>query len=443
MIPRYSRKEMVELWTDQARFKLWLEIETIALEAMVVKGIAPKEALEAVRKKGGFDVARVHEIEAEVKHDVIAFLTSVAEHVGEEARWLHYGMTSSDLLDTCFALQLCSATDKILEGLDGLLAAVKKRAFEHKNTICIGRSHGIHAEPTTFGLKAASWYDALKRQQALIQNARKGIAVGSISGPVGTYAHLGPDIEKFVCEKLGLRAANVSTQVIPRDAHAALFSSFAQLATVIEQIAVEIRHLQRTEVREVEEFFSVGQKGSSAMPHKRNPILTENLTGLARLVRSWAASSLDNIVPWHERDISHSSVERVIAPDSTITLDFMLARITSVVDRLIVYPENMQRNLDLTGGLYASGSLLVALAAKGIAREIAYRMVQKHALATWDAMNEGDLNAASFPERVQQDSEIKQYLSDEELASCMSLERHTAHVEYIFSQVFSVSPEAA
>ncbi|MCL4129756.1 UNVERIFIED_CONTAM: hypothetical protein GTU68_054011 [Idotea baltica] len=430
---------MVDLWSDESRFALWLEIETVALEAMVVNGIAPKEALAAVKAKGGFDTARVHEIEAEVKHDVIAFLTSVAEHVGEEARWLHYGMTSSDLLDTCFALQLIKATDSILDSLSGLLEVVKKRAFEHKHTICIGRSHGIHAEPTTFGLKVATWYAALKRQETLIKNARDGVAIGSVSGPVGTYAHLGPEIEIFVCKKLGLKPANISTQVIPRDAHAALFSSYAQLATVIEQIAVEIRHLQRTEVREAEEFFSAGQKGSSAMPHKRNPVLTENLTGLARLIRSWAATSLENIVLWHERDISHSSVERVIAPDSTITLDFMLARITSVVSKLVVYPDNMQRNLDLTGGLYASGSLLVALAAKGIAREVAYKMVQEPALATWDAMNAGDTKAASFPERVQQDQEIKQYLSEDELNSCLSLQRHTAHVDHIFTQVFGES----
>ena len=437
MIERYSRKEMSKLWSDQSRFALWLEIETVAMEAMAQQGIVPSDALATVQKKGAFDAARVLEIEKEVKHDVIAFLTNVAEHVGEDARWLHFGMTSSDLLDTCFAIQLCKATDSLQVELDKLLAAVKKQAYAHKDTVCIGRSHGIHAEPTTFGLKAATWYAELIRQKDRLQLARNEVAVGAISGPVGTYAHLPPAVEEFVCKKLSLRPTEISTQVIPRDIHAALFSAYAQLATSLERIAVEIRHLQRTEVREAEEFFSKGQKGSSAMPHKRNPILTENLTGLARLVRSWAHSSLENVVLWHERDISHSSVERVIGPDATILLDFMLARMTSVIDNLQVYPENMRRNLESTQGLYYSGTLLVALAAKGIAREKAYSMVQKHALATWDQMNEEGESIIGFAERVMGDSEVTALLSKQELEECFSIDRHTRNTDYIFNRVFA------
>ncbi len=436
MIPRYSRKEMTDLWSDQARFELWLEIETLAMEAMVEEGVVPAEALENVRAKGGFDAQRALEIEAEVKHDVIAFLTNVAEHVGEDARWLHFGMTSSDLLDTTFAVQLCRATDMILDGLDALLAAVKKQAFDHKTTVCIGRSHGIHAEPTTFGLKVATWYDELNRQKVRIQEARKDIALGAISGPVGTYAHLSPKVEAHVCKKLGLEPASISTQIILRDSHAALFLAYAQLATSIERIAVEIRHLQRTEVREAEEFFSKGQKGSSAMPHKRNPILTENLTGLARLMRGWAQASMENVVLWHERDISHSSAERVIAPDSTITLDFMLARITNVVRNLVVYPENMKRNMDATYGLYYSGTLLVELAARGISREAAYGLAQKHGLATWDELNAGGTDVKTFPERVKADPEVAKLISAEDLEKCFSLDRHLAQVDYIFKRVF-------
>ncbi|MCL4126410.1 UNVERIFIED_CONTAM: hypothetical protein GTU68_041958 [Idotea baltica] len=394
---------------------------------MVGLGIVPESALQAVRAKGKFDTQRILDIEAEVKHDVIAFLTNVAEYVGEEARWLHFGMTSSDLLDTTLAVQLTRATDAILSSADAFLEVIKKRAYEHKNTVCIGRSHGIHAEPTTFGLKAANWYAEVKRGRDRIAQARKGIAVGAISGPVGTYAHVGPEVEVFVCEKLGLTAAESSTQVIPRDSHAALFSSYALLASSIERISVEVRHLQRTEVREAEEFFSKGQKGSSAMPHKRNPILSENLTGLARLMRSWASASMENIALWHERDISHSSVERVIAPDSTVTLDFMLARATRLVEQLVVYPDNMQRNMDLTGGLYYSGTLLVELAAKGISREQAYSLVQKHGLATWDSLNGA---------RIRGDKEISALLSEKELDACFDIQRHTKHVDYIFDAVF-------
>jgi adenylosuccinate lyase len=438
MIPRYSRKEMTELWSDQSRFELWLEIEILAMEAMVEEGIVPRTALDNVKAKGNFNAQKVLEIEEEVKHDVIAFLTNVAEYVGEDARWLHWGMTSSDLLDTTFAVQLCRATDRILSGLDLLLKAVETRAFEHKTTLCIGRSHGIHAEPITFGLKLANWHSELARQKERIIFARCDIAMGAISGPVGTFAHLSPKIEEYVCKKMGLAPAPSSTQVISRDSHAALFNAFAGLATTIERIAVEIRHLQRTEVREAEEFFSKGQKGSSAMPHKRNPILTENLSGLARLVRSWATASYENIALWHERDISHSSVERVIAPDITITIDFMLARATSVVSKLQIYSENMRRNLELTGGLYHSATLLVELAAKGLAREEAYKVVQSNAMATWDELNSGvdSSKVKTFPERVREDAKVLQYLTKDEIEKCCSLNRHTQYVDYIFQRVF-------
>ncbi len=439
MIARYSREEISKLWTDETRFQLWLEIETLALEAMVAEGIAPQSALDSVRSKGAFDTERVLEIEREVKHDVIAFLTNVAEHVGEDARFLHFGMTSSDLLDTTFAVQLCRATDIILRETDALLLAVKELAFKHKNTLCIGRSHGIHAEPTTFGLKVATWYDELLRARRRVQEARGEIAVGAISGPVGTYAHLGPSVEKYVCDKLGLTPAPVSTQIILRDRHAALFTSFALLATSIERIAIEVRHLQRTEVREAEEFFSKGQKGSSAMPHKRNPVLSENVSGLARLVRSWAQTSMENVLLWHERDISHSSAERVIAPDATIALDFMLVRVRSIVSGLVVYPDNMQRNLDLTNGLVYSGTLLVALAAKGISREKAYSLVQGHALATWDELNTNTPVAErrNLETRIRADKEVTSLLSKEELDNAFSIDRHVAHVDHIFSQVFA------
>ena len=439
MIPRYSRPEMSAIWSDDNRFALWLEIETLALEGMVKLGIAPEQAVADVREKGAFDAARIHEIEREVKHDVIAFLTNVAEHVGESARFLHLGMTSSDLLDTAFSVQLVQATDLIIKEIDLLLEAVKKRALEHKYSVCIGRSHGIHAEPTTFGLKVASWYAELLRQKERIVLDRQKIAVGSISGPVGTYAHLSPEVEQFVCGKLDLQPASISSQVISRDSHAALFLAFAQLGASLERIAIEVRHLQRTEVREAEENFTKGQKGSSAMPHKRNPILSENVSGLARLLRSWASSSLENIALWHERDISHSSVERVIAPDMTITLDFMLARVRSIVEGLQVYPDQMQRNIDLTHGLTYSGTLLVALAKKGISREKAYSLVQSQAMEVWEnVMQQGDVSEKypSFQERILADSDIRELLSEEELKDVFSVERHTAHVDFIFSRVF-------
>jgi adenylosuccinate lyase len=434
MVPRYSRPEMTELWSEEKKFQLWLEIETIFLEALVKEGKAPESALENVRKKGAFSIDRVNELEAKLKHDVIAFLTNVAEHVGPDARYLHLGMTSSDLLDTTFAVQLVRSTDLILKGVGSLLEILKRRAVEFKDTVCIGRSHGIHAEPITFGLKIASWYAELKRQQERLVTARKDVAAGKISGPVGTFAHLNPSTEEYVCKKLGLEPDPVSTQIISRDRHAHLFSAFALLATTLERIVLEIRHLQRTEVREAEEFFSPGQKGSSAMPHKRNPVLSENVTGLSRLIRAWASAGLENVALWHERDISHSSVERVIAPDIAITLDFMIARVSSIMDKLVVYPEQMMKNVHLTRGLVFSATLLVELTAKGIAREEAYALIQDHAMKTW---NELDLpNSASFEERVRADAGIKKLLSEQELKEIFSFDRHLAHVETIFNRVF-------
>lgn len=435
MIVRYSRPEMSAIWSDETKFKIWLEVETLALEGMVKAGIAPAGALESVKKKGKFDVARILEIEKTVGHDVIAFLTNVKENVGEDARYLHWGMTSSDMIDTAFSVQLVRATNIILKSLDELLAAVKDQAMKHKNTVCVGRSHGVHAEPTTFGLKIAGWYDELKRQKRRIEIARDDAALGAISGPVGTYAHLTPKVEEHVCKELGLKAAPVTTQVISRDVHAALFNSYAQLGATIERIAVEVRHLQRTEVREVEEPFRKGQKGSSAMPHKRNPELSENVTGLARMLRAWASASVENVALWHERDISHSSVERFIAPDMTITLDFMLARTTTIVRDLQVYPKNMQRNLDLTRGLVYSATLLPALADKGMSREDAYALVQKHAFDTWSDVDAG-VAGKTFPERVKEDKQVTSLLSAAELDDIFSLKRHTANVDYIFKRVF-------
>lgn len=438
MIPRYSREEMSAMWSDEARFQLWMEIEILALEAMVKLGWVPEEALKKVRERASFSTERILEIEKRVKHDVIAFLTCMNESIGEESRFLHLGMTSSDLIDTTFAVQLCRATDLILRDLDRLMEAVKRQAKAHKHTVCVGRSHGIHAEPTTFGLKLASWYAELDRRRAAVRAAREGIAYGAISGPVGTFAHLSPQVEEYVCEKLGLKPEPVSTQVIPRDRHAALFLSFAEVGNALDRICTEVRHLQRTEVREAEEFFSSGQKGSSAMPHKRNPILSENVCGLARLLRGWAFSSMENVALWHERDISHSSVERVIAPDMTIALDFMLHRVHSIVDNLVVYPENMKRNLELTHGLVYSGSLLVVLAKKGLTREAAYEVVQRNALALWDELSTTSPGTPvkSFPERIMADKQVAGLLSPEEVKEAFSLQSHLAHVDTIFSRVF-------
>lgn len=434
MISRYSRPEMLAIWTDEARYQLWLDIEIAALEQFVIDGLAPASALENVIKKAKFSSARILEIEKEVKHDVIAFLTNIAEAVGDDARFLHLGMTSSDVVDTAFSIQLVRATDLILKGMTRLLDVVKQQALKHKNTVCVGRSHGIHAEPTTFGLKLASWYAELSRQLSRLKQGREEICVGAVSGPVGTFAGVSPRVEAHVCKKLGLRVEPISTQVIPRDRHAALFLSFAQVASTLERIAVEIRHLQRTEVREAEEFFSEGQKGSSAMPHKRNPVLSENVTGLSRVLRAMALASMENVALWHERDISHSSAERVIGPDMTLALDFMVQRMSGIVENLVVYPEQMKKNLELTRGLVFSGSLLVALTKKGVSREEAYRLIQKHAMEAWQGIDSDA--AATFPERVMKDDKICSKLNAAELKEALALEPHLAHVDQIFSRVF-------
>ena len=427
MIPRYARPKMVNIWEPETRFSIWLDIETHAMDAMADLGIVPAEAAKAVREKGAFDVNRIDEIEREVKHDVIAFLTSLAEHVGEEARFVHQGMTSSDVLDTCFNVQLTRASDILLADLDALLAALKTRAMEHKMTPCIGRSHGIHAEPTTFGLKLAQAYSEFERCKTRLLAAREEIAVCAISGAVGTFANIDPAVEAHVAKAMGLSVEPISTQVIPRDRHAMFFATLGVIASTMERLAVEIRHLQRTEVLEAEEYFSPGQKGSSAMPHKRNPVLTENLTGLARLVRGMALPAMENVALWHERDISHSSVERMIGPDATITLDFALARLTGVVEKLVVYPDRMQKNLDLLGGLVHSQRVLLALTQAGTSREDAYRIVQQNAMPVW--RGEGQ-----FLELLKADKEVT--LSDEELEALFNLDYHFKHVDDIFARVF-------
>ena len=427
MIPRYARPEMVNIWEPETRFSIWLDIETHAMDAMADLGIVPAEAAKAVREKGAFDVNRIDEIEREVKHDVIAFLTSLAEHVGEEARFVHQGMTSSDVLDTCFNVQLTRASDILLADLDALLAALKTRAMEHKMTPCIGRSHGIHAEPTTFGLKLAQAYAEFERCKTRLLAAREEIAVCAISGAVGTFANIDPAVEAHVAKAMGLSVEPISTQIIPRDRHAMFFATLGVIASTMERLAVEIRHLQRTEVLEAEEYFSPGQKGSSAMPHKRNPVLTENLTGLARLVRGMALPAMENVALWHERDISHSSVERMIGPDATITLDFALARLTGVVEKLVVYPDRMQKNLDLLGGLVHSQRVLLALTQAGASREDAYRIVQQNAMPVW--RGEGQ-----FLELLKADKEVT--LSDEELEALFNLDYHFKHVDDIFARVF-------
>jgi adenylosuccinate lyase len=385
MIPRYTRPEMAKIFEPENRFKIWLEIETLAAEKMAEMGTIPKSVPATLRKKGKFNVARIDEIEREVKHDVIAFLTSVAESIGPDSRYVHQGMTSSDVVDTAFAVQLTQAADLLLKDLDGLLKALKKRALEHKNTLCIGRTHGAHAEPTTFGLKLAGHYAAFKRAKERLKNARAEIAVCTISGAVGTYATVAPEVESYIAKKLGLKAETVSTQVIPRDRHAMFFATLGVIASSVENLATEIRHLQRTEVREAEEFFSKGQKGSSAMPHKRNPILSENLTGLARLVRSMVIPAMENVALWHERDISHSSVERNIGPDACVTLDFALSRLTGIIENLLVYPETMKANIERTGGLVFSQRAMLALTQAGISREDSYRIIQSNAMKVWGA----------------------------------------------------------
>jgi adenylosuccinate lyase len=435
MIPRYSRPEMRAIWEPETRFRIWFEIEAHAATAMAELGIVPKEAAKVIWEKGGkakFDVARIDEIEAVTKHDVIAFLTHLAEHVGPEARFVHQGMTSSDVLDTCLNVQLVRATDILLADMDRVLAALKKRAFEHKNTITIGRSHGIHAEPTTFGIKLAYAYAEFARGRERLAAARKEVATCALSGAVGTFANIDPSIEENVAKSMGLEPEPVSTQIIPRDRHAMYFATLAVIASSIERLATEIRHLQRTEVLEAEEFFSPGQKGSSAMPHKRNPVLTENLTGLARMVRSFAAPAMENVALWHERDISHSSVERFIGPDATITLDFALNRLAGVVEKLVVYPENMRRNLDKLGGLHNSQRVLLALTQAGASREDSYALVQRNAMKTWET-------GADFLASLTADQDVTGYLSNAQLEAMFDDGYHLKHVDTIFKRVFGAA----
>ena len=429
MIPRYTRPEMAHIWSAASKFEIWFEIEAHACDAQAKLGVIPQQAAKEVWDKGTFEVARIDEIEAEIHHDVLAFLTNLAEHVGPSARFVHQGMTSSDVLDTCFNVQLVKATDILLDDMDRLLAVLKRRAIEHKNDICIGRSHGIHAEPTTFGLKIAQAYAEFDRCRMRLERARKEIATCAISGAVGTFANIDPTVEAHVANAMGLEIEPISTQVIPRDRHAMYFSTLAVIASSIERLATEIRHLQRSEVLEVEEFFAENQKGSSAMPHKRNPVLTENLTGLARLVRSAAIPALENVALWHERDISHSSVERGIAPDATSTLDFALNRLTGIMDKLTVYSNNMKANLERLGGLIYSGRVLLALTQSGVSREDAYNYVQRNAMPVW--RGEGD-----FLDLLKADSDVMAALSVKELQAMFDLDYHTKHVNTIFARVF-------
>ncbi len=429
MVPRYSRPDMVAIWTPEARFQIWFEIEAHATDALAELGVVPKEAAAAIWAKGAFEVDRIDEIERETKHDVIAFLTNVAEHVGPEARFMHQGMTSSDVLDTCLAVQLAKASDILIADIDALLVVLKRRAIEHKMTPTIGRSHGIHAEPVTFGLKMAQAYAEFARNRARLVAAKEDVATCAISGAVGTFANIDPFVESYVAEKLGLSVEPVSTQVIPRDRHAMFFATLGVIASSIERLATEIRHLQRTEVLEAEEYFSPGQKGSSAMPHKRNPVLTENLTGLARMVRGYVTPALENVALWHERDISHSSVERYVGPDATITLDFALARLTGVMDKLVVYPERMLKNLNKMGGLVHSQRVLLALTQAGVSREDSYRLVQRNAMKVWDS--DGALSLLGL---LKADPEVT--LSDAELEDKFDLGYHLKHVDTIFARVF-------
>ncbi|HVT26198.1 MAG TPA: adenylosuccinate lyase [Rhizomicrobium sp.] len=432
MIPRYARPEMTAIWSPETKFRIWFEIEAHAADALAELGVIPKEAARKVwdmGSKANFDVARIDEVEREVKHDVIAFLTHLSEIVGPEARFVHQGMTSSDVLDTCLSIQMQRAADILIKDVDQLLAALKKRAFEYKLTPTIGRSHGIHAEPTTFGVKLAGFYAEFVRARARLVAAREEISVCAISGAVGTFANIDPRVEEHVAAKLGLQTEPVSSQVIPRDRHAAYFAALGVVASSIERLAVEIRHLQRTEVLEAEEFFSAGQKGSSAMPHKRNPVLTENLTGLARMVRAYAMPAMENVALWHERDISHSSVERYIGPDATITLDFALARAAGVVEKLIVYPERMQQNLDRTSGLVHSQRVLLALTQAGVSREDSYRLVQRNAMRAWNG--EGALL-----DLLKADKDVTKALPAKQLESLFDLGYHLKHVDTIFNRVF-------
>ncbi len=432
MIPRYSRPQMTQIWSPEEKFRIWFEIEAHAADALAGLGVIPVEAAREIWEKGGpavFDVARIDEIERETKHDVIAFLTHLAEIVGPQARFVHQGMTSSDVLDTCFSVQLARASDLLIADVDALLAALKRRAYEHKDTVTIGRSHGIHAEPTTFGVKLAFAHAEFARCRARLVAARAEIATCAISGAVGTFANIDPRVEAHVAQKLGLAVEPVSTQVIPRDRHAMFFATLGVVASSVERLATEIRHLQRTEVLEVEEYFAPGQKGSSAMPHKRNPVLTENLTGLARMVRAYAMPAMENVALWHERDISHSSVERMIGPDATVTLDFALSRLAGVIDKLVIYPQNMEANLNRFRGLVHSQRVLLALTQAGVSREDAYRLVQRNAMRVWQ-------EGKDFLTELLADEEVRAAISEQDLREKFDLAYHTRHVDTIFSRVF-------
>jgi len=429
MIPRYTRERMGQIWTEENRLNKWLQIELLACEAMSESGEIPREAARQIREKARFDIHRVQEIEKTTKHDVVAFITCVGESLGELSRYLHLGLTSSDVLDTSMALLLRESADIIIEDIDELLAVIRQKAYEHKETVMIGRSHGIHAEPTTFGLKMALWYEEMGRNLNRMKRAKEIISVGKLSGAVGTYGNLSPFVEEYVCEKLGLKSAPVSTQVIQRDRYAEYFTTLAIIAASIEKFAVEIRHLQRTEVLEAEEFFSRGQKGSSAMPHKRNPILSENLTGLARLVRGNAMAALENVALWHERDISHSSVERIIAPDSNIIVDFMLGRLTNLINNLIVYPENMIANMNRTRGLIFSERIMLELMRKGLSREDAYGLVQRNAMRVWQ-------EGGNFKEIILKDPDITNILTPQLIEDAFDVRHHLNHVGTIFRRVF-------
>ncbi|MEP7454953.1 adenylosuccinate lyase [Phyllobacterium sp. SB3] len=432
MIPRYSRPEMVAIWSPETKFRIWFEIEAHACDALAELGVIPKEAAKTIWEKGGaatFDIDRIDEIERETKHDVIAFLTHLSEIVGPDARFVHQGMTSSDVLDTCFNVQLMRASDILLDDLDRLLAALKVRAFEHKDTVTIGRSHGIHAEPTTFGVKLAQAYAEFERCRQRLVAAREEIATCAISGAVGTFANIDPRVEEHVAKALGMQAEPVSTQVIPRDRHAMYFATLGVIASSVERLSVEIRHLQRTEVLEAEEYFSPGQKGSSAMPHKRNPVLTENMTGLARMVRAFALPAMENVALWHERDISHSSVERMIGPDATITLDFALARMVGVIEKLLVYPDNMLKNMNKFRGLIHSQRVLLALTQAGVSREDSYRLVQRNAMKVWE-------HGADFLEELLGDADVRASLPEDAIREKFDLGYHTKHVDTIFRRVF-------
>jgi len=429
VIPRYTRPEMARIWTEQRKFETWLEIELLVCEALSELGEIPREAVREIKEKACFNVERVNEIEKVTKHDVIAFLTNVGESIGPLSRYLHYGLTSSDILDTSLALLLKEASELILKDIHRLLGVLKKKALQYKKTLMIGRSHGVHAEPVTFGLKMALWYDEMNRNLTRMERAKEAVSVGKISGAVGTFAHIPPFIEEFVCGRLGLRPAPISTQIVQRDHHAEFFTTLAIIASSIEKFSVELRHLQRTEVLEAEEFFTKGQKGSSAMPHKRNPISAENLSGLARLLRSYSIAALENIPLWHERDISHSSVERVTAPDATILIDYMLNRLSSIIENLIVYPENMKANLEKMGGLIYSEAILLLLTKKGLSREEAYAAVQRNAMRAWE-------KGGDFKTLLSQDEVIQRLLTQEEWEAAFNIQDHLKHVDDIFQRVF-------